>query len=83
MMKWKMNITRPVEWFKYDVEYNNEKKEQVPTTVSQGYAIFHQFGSDFFETPENIAAYSTAIIELKDGTVKNIPVNLIKFLDRE
>ena len=70
---WKMNITRPVELSKH----HNGK--MIP--VGQG--DFHGFGIDFFEFESGPGNYSTAIIELPDGTVKNVPVEHIRFLDRE
>lgn len=46
-----------------------------------GDAIFHQFGSDYEEFESGAGNFSTAIIELPDGSVKNIPVEHIKFKD--
>ena len=43
-------------------------------------AVFHQFGCDY-EEDENFGNFSTAIVELIDGTVQNVPVELIKFID--
>lgn len=63
------------EWYRpEDADYKTpfEKKE-----VGKG--VFHQFGMDCTETDNSIGNFSTAIIELKDGTVENIPVELIKF----
>lgn len=76
MTNWKMNITRPVEWSKY----HNGK------LIPVGQATFHQFGMESRPEgdPHNIqwVNVSVAIIELPDGTVKNVPVEHIKFLDK-
>lgn len=60
-------------------EYQKTKGASHFEKVCIGHGIFHQFGVDYegFETgPGN---YSTAIIEMPDGTVKNVPVEMIVF----
>ena len=52
-----------------------------PCLVDKGEAMFHQFGFDVIESQDGVASYSTAIIEWPDGTVKNVPVQNIRFLD--
>ena len=64
---------RRVEYYKNVLEKDFKVKE--------GEAKFHQFGCNFEEFESGAGNFSTAIIELEDGTVKNIPVELIKFLD--
>lgn len=49
----------------------------------QGEALFHQWGNDFEEFENGVGTYSTAIIELEDGTVKNVPVEHIQFIGGE
>lgn len=49
--------------------------------VEVGQATFHQFGCDYEEFESGAGNYSTAIIELPDGKVKNVPVTMIRFLD--
>lgn len=51
-----------------------------PYLVDKGEAIFHQFGCDFMET-HGAVGYSTAIIEWPNGSVENVPVKCIQFLD--
>ncbi len=47
----------------------------------QGEAYFHQWGSDYAEGPEGSCGnYTTAIIELDDGQIKNIPAEHIRFI---
>ena len=48
--------------------------------IKEGEAIFHEFGVDHEECSEGPLNFSTAIIELPDGTIKNIYVELIKFI---
>lgn len=47
--------------------------------VFKGSAVFHQFGVDYEEFETGPGNYSTAIIELPDGSVKNVPVEHIAF----
>ena len=47
--------------------------------VAVGNGIFHQFGVDYEEFETGPGNYSTAIVEMPDGIVKNIPVDLIVF----
>ena len=44
----------------------------------QGEAIFHQWGRDTHSDEDG--SFSTAIIELEDGTVKNIPAEQVRFV---
>lgn len=46
--------------------------------VEKGEALFHQWGRDTHS--EEGGSFSTAIIELGDGTVKNIPVEHVRFI---
>ena len=48
--------------------------------VKVGEAKFHQFGSETLEYETGVATYSTAIIELEDGELKNLPVEFVKFI---
>ena len=49
--------------------------------VEYGFAFFHQWGSDYQEFESGAGNYSTAIIERDNGTVENVPVYLIKFIN--
>jgi hypothetical protein len=44
-------------------------------------AIFHQFGVNYEEFENGPGNYTTAIVEWKDGTTENIPVEHVRFLD--
>ncbi len=47
----------------------------------KGEAIFHQFGCDYEEFETGPGNYSTAIVEWPNGTVGNVPVSNIIFID--
>ena len=72
-------MTRKVNWFKWEQVAGEAKYGKVP----KGTAIFHQFGVDYEEFESGPGNFSTAIIELDDGTVKNVPVRNIAFIDEE
>ncbi len=59
-------------------EYEKNEKGSFDK-VLKGQAIFHQFGIDFEECETGVGNYSTAIVELPDGSVKNIPVENVAF----
>lgn len=64
---------------------NTKGGYQSPTYMEledKGEAVFHQWGSDYEEFDTGAGNYSTAIIELPDGEVKNIPADHIKFIDQ-
>ena len=62
----------------WNTEARKYIKEEQPGT-----ALFHSFGYDVVENNSGFATLSTAIIELEDGSVKNIPVENIKFLPED
>jgi len=70
-----MKKIRRVEFFEY---VKNERGTFVKGPMQEG--IFHQFGCNFEEFESGPGNYTTAIIELDDGTVKSVPVQNIKFL---
>jgi hypothetical protein len=47
-----------------------------------GKGVFIQYGVDYEEFENGPGNYSTAIVEMKDGTVKNVPVHQIRFLEQ-
>ena len=49
----------------------------------QGEALFHAWGVNYEEFETGAGNFSTAIIELEDGTVKNIPAEHIRFVSGE
>jgi len=58
----------------YEYDENGDYKKTL-----KGGAIFHQFGVSYEEFESGPGNYSTAIIELQDGTIKNVPVENIAF----
>jgi hypothetical protein len=49
----------------------------------KGEADFHQFGCDFEEFEGGPGNYTTAIVEWPDGSMANVPVGFIRFLDHQ
>ena len=47
--------------------------------VADGHGIFHGWGVDYEEFESGPGNFSTAIIEMPDGSVRNVPVELIVF----
>ena len=47
----------------------------------KGEAVFHQFGCNYEEFENGAGNYTTAIIEWPDGTVENVPVEMIRFVN--
>jgi hypothetical protein len=47
--------------------------------VVDGHGLFHQWGVDYEEFESGPGNYSTAIIEMPDGSVRSVPVEMIKF----
>ena len=69
-------MTRYVDWWEIE---RDEEGPSLYKRALKGQAIFHQFGVDYEEFETGPGNYSTAIIELPDGTVRNIPVENIAF----
>ena len=66
---------RKVVVYKYEPVKGKTHYDKVP----DGNGIFLQFGVDFEELENGVGSYSTAIVEMPDGSVKNVPVELIVF----
>jgi len=49
-------------------------------TIEIGPCIFHQFGVDVEKCDESIASYTTAVVEMPDGELRNPPVAMVKLL---
>jgi len=60
-------------------EWQKAKEASHYEKVSVGHGIFHQFGCDYEEHECGPGNYSTAIVEMPDGSVKNVPVEMIVF----
>ena len=61
--------------------YKRAEGEQHFDKVNDGEAFFHQWGVDYEEFEAGPGNYSTAIIEREDGTVENVPVEMIQFIE--
>lgn len=68
---------RPVDVYQY--EKNPESMVMELNKVGSG--RFLEFGLDVHEQDFSAASFSTALVEMPDGTVKNIDVDLIRFTD--
>ena len=73
-----MSDLRPVSMQKYEKKPGDTHHSLVP----DGVGLFHGFGVDYEEFESGAGNYSTAIVERPDGTIVNLPVNLVKFEDR-
>ena len=49
--------------------------------VEKGKAEFVQYGIDYDQLDNGVGMFTTAVIKLPDGTIKNIPVEQIKFVE--
>ena len=64
--------------------YTWEKVGDERIQVEDGEGIFAQYGTDFAETRDGgICHYTSAIVEMPDGRVRNMPLHMIRFLDVE
>ena len=63
------------------VVYAWKKEEGKPYSkkVRIGEGIFHQFGADYEEFETGPGNFTTAIVEMPDGSIGNIPVGLVVF----
>ena len=50
--------------------------------VEVGIAKFHQFGFDYEDTDMGVGTFSTAIVEWDDGSVENVSVEMVQFVDQ-
>ena len=66
---------RKVVVYEYKAVEGQIYSEKVPI----GHGIFQQWGVDYEEFEEGPGNYSTAIVEMPDGSVKNVPVEMIVF----
>ena len=75
------NYEERMEMRKVMVSENRQQEEKKWKLVEKGEAMFHQFGSNYEEFENGAGNYTTAIIEWPDGTVGNVPVQHVRFLD--
>ena len=60
-------------------EYRKVKGQDYFDNVATGHGVFHQWGVDYEEFETGPGNYSTAIVEMPDGSVKNVPAEMIVF----
>jgi len=65
---------RYVKYYEYEPDPEDGYKNK---RVLKGEARFHQFGVDYEQFETGVGNYSTAIIELPDGTVNNVAIESI------
>ena len=70
---------RKITVYKWERKEGKSHVERV--FVSNG--IFHQWGCDYDEFESGPGNYSTAIVEMPDGKVKNVRVELIEFVQAQ
>ena len=63
--------------FYYAYEHGKPEKKEFTN------GKFHAFGVDWEEIGEGVGVFTTAVIELQDGTMMNVPVVNIKFTSPE
>jgi len=62
-------------------EYCREERNACRTKKWIGTGIFCQYGIDYEEFEDGPGNFTSAIVEMPDGSVKNISVDLINFID--
>lgn len=45
-----------------------------------GFGMFHQWGTELIEGPDDCFTYSVAIVEMEDGEIKMVQPNYIQFV---
>lgn len=80
-------ITRKVKIFKWEPAKDNDGKflrneqgHSYSTKVKTGTGLFHQWGCDYEEFESGPGNFSTAIVEMEDGSIENIPCDLVQFI---
>ena len=66
--------TRQVTVYKWDTPFLAGRKKEV-----LGAGIFHQFGLNYEEFDTGPGSYTTAIVEMCDGSVINVDAEMIVF----
>lgn len=71
------SVKRPVKVFGYKREKDHGPYSKVP--MDEG--LFVQYGLGILEGESSLASYTTAIVEMPDGTVQSINLDMIQFTD--
>jgi len=72
-------MDRKVKIFEYTVAKQDGRSYHCMAPYGES-GIFVKYGINFEELETGPGHYTSAIIELIDGTVKNVPVETIKFI---
>lgn len=56
-------------------------EQNPPVKVFDSYGLFHQIGCNFDEYETGPANYSTAVVEMPDGTMRNTDIEMIEFVE--
>lgn len=77
-------MTRPVTIFKW-IQSDETKFDSHWNKIEDGQGIFHKFGVDFTVGETGPGMFTTAIVEMADGEIRNLEVSLVRFddVDRE
>jgi len=64
------------------VEVSSFAKDDAGKTVrvNNGTGFFVQYGCDYDEYEAGPGSYTTAIVEMPDGTIRNLPLNMVQFI---
>ena len=68
---------RKVKIFKWVWDEKTDKCDE----VADGVGLFIQYGVNFVELDEGIGNYTSVIVEKSDGTILNLPTELVVFND--
>lgn len=63
------------------VQEHKLQADKVWKLEDKGEALFHQFGMNYEEFETGPGNFTTAIVEWPDGTVSNVPVEHVRFID--
>jgi len=62
-------------------EWKKLEGDTYQSKINAGVGLFHQFGCDYEPFENGAASFSTAIVEMQDGSVRNVPVEMIEFIE--
>jgi hypothetical protein len=68
--------------FEYKVVEGEEDENGSPVfeRVDVGCVRFHEFGVNYDQRDDGLGAFSSAIVEHPDGTLENVPVEMLQFI---
>ncbi len=61
-------------------ELRNESGSFYNEKAWTGTGLFHQWGCDYEEFETGPGNFSTAIVEMEDGTIQNVPCDMVQFV---